>query len=61
MNPLLEPFLHTRTPEFLVLDSTLSIQDASPEAARFALPPGEPIRGTDVRLRFPEFVGAEHD
>jgi PAS domain S-box-containing protein len=61
MNPLLESFLHGRTPEYLVLDSALSIQDASPQASRFAQPPGELIPGTDVRLRFPEFVGAEHD
>lgn len=61
MNSLLEKLLVSRHTEYLALDRDLVILGASAGAKRFADCPEAVILGNDVRLGFPELIGAEEE
>ena len=57
----IENLLHRSSIEYLVLDDTLHITDISNGVARLSHDPASVRLGSDVRLGFPELVGAEQD
>lgn len=60
INHLLKKFLAARCIEYLSLDRNLLIIEASQGVQRFADCPNTVIKGNDVRLGFPELIGAEN-
>jgi PAS domain S-box-containing protein len=61
MNPLFKMLITQHKMEYIVLNENFCIQEISDEAAKFAYYPEEVIQGKDIRISFPEFVGAEND
>jgi PAS domain S-box-containing protein len=59
MNPLIRKLLAPRHIEYLVLNRDFQILEISTHVKRFADSPQEIVVGNDVRLGFPELVGAE--
>ncbi|MCL1466069.1 PAS domain-containing protein [Argonema galeatum] len=63
MNPLLNKLLALISPprrmEYMAVDEDLKILEASWDVQRFADCPERVIKGKDVRLGFPEFIGIE--
>ena len=57
----IESLLHLNKVEYLILDAALRIRTMSPGACRLALDPAAVSPGIDVRMGFPEFVGAEKE
>ncbi len=56
-----ENSLHRRAAVYIMLDSSLCITEMSEDAPLFADDPGSVQIGNDIRLGFPEIVGAEAD
>lgn len=60
MIPFLQKFLSLRKIEYLAVDGDFHILETSLGVPQFADCPDQVIRGKDVRLGFPEFIGIEN-
>jgi PAS domain S-box-containing protein len=59
INSVFKTLLAPRKIEYLILNEHLCLLEMSSKAAHFAYLPDEVTLGKDVRLSFPEFIGAE--